>query len=105
MKQCFLSPAAGVQWHLARDCPDSKVPPSESPLMIAGEFDGSDMPDANQAIMFTEYDLLLDSAASVSIVSNSHLQTEIRASRYLKINGIQRDSGAITISTRKLPPL
>ena len=66
------------------------MPPSESALKTAGEFDGSEMPDANQAIIFTEYDLLLDSAASVRIVSNSHLQTEIRASRYLKINGIQR---------------
>ena len=104
---CYV---CGKEGHIARVCPEKKMK-SVTALVSNGEFDEGDrdfdeehshsafnISDSDHAVLFSQHDLILDTAASISIIRNRDILTRIKASHHITVNGVRRGSPGIVIT-------
>ena len=54
--------------------------------------------DSDHAVLFSQHDLILDTAASISIIRNRDILTGVKASHHVTVNEVRRGSPGIVIT-------
>ena len=102
-RMCYV---CGKEGHVARVCPEKKM---KSVTALVSNKDDQDfdeehshsafnISDSDHAVLFSQHDLILDTAASISIIRNRDILTGVKASHHVTVNEVRRGSPGIVIT-------